>query len=317
MSSHSTVWAGVDVAKATLDLALPTHQATHPNTEEGWDAIATATAAAGATVVLEATGQYELGLAAYLAARDVPFAIVNPRQVRDYARACGLEAKTDRLDAALLVRYGAACTPARTVLPDAEQQALQVWLARRTQLVDMRTMERQRLTQARLQALRERIATHLQWLATEIAALDHDIHTRLRNDPRWTTAFTLLTSVPGIGWLTAGRLLARLPELGRTSTPRLAALVGLAPFARDSGRYRGPRHIRGGRADVRAALYMAALSATRQRGPDNVLRAYHQRLRARGKAPKVALVATMRKLLTILNAILHQQKAWRTAAVTA
>jgi transposase len=236
---------------------------------------------------------------------------VNPRQVRDYARACGAYAKTDRLDAALLARYGYACTPALTTLPDADQQALQAWLARRTQVVEMRTMERQRLAQARVPALQARIAAHLQWLVSEIADLDRDIHTRLREHPRWRTAVALLLSVPGVGWLTAGRLLARLPELGTASTARLAALAGLAPFADDSGRHRGARHIRGGRSDVRAALYMAALVATRTRGRANPLRDYHHALRARGKAPKVALVATMRKLLTILNAILHQQQPWR------
>lgn len=317
MSTSAPAWAGVDVAKATLDLALGDQHTTHPNTEEGWAAIAQAVQAAPATVVLEATGQYELGLAAHLAALHVPFAIVNPRQVRDYARACGLEAKTDRLDAALLVRYAHACAPPRTVLPDEDQQALQAWLARRTQLVEMRTMERQRLIQARLQALRERIADHLQWLAREIADLDRDIHTRLREHPRWKAAFALLISVPGVGWLTAGRLLVRLPELGTTSTARLAALVGLAPYARDSGRHRGARHIRGGRADVRTALYMAALAATRTTRHANPLRDYHHALRARGKAPKVALVATMRKLLTILNAVLHQQRPWRADPTTA
>ena len=311
MTDQPTTWAGVDVAKATLDLALHDHRSTHPNDEHGWEAIAHAAAAAQATVVLEATGQYELSLAAHLATRGVPFAIVNPRQVRDYARACGAYAKTDRLDAALLARYGHACTPARTTLPDADQQALQAWLARRTQLVEMRTMERQRLAQARLPALRDRVADHLDWLARELAELDDDIQTRLREHPRWRAALTLLLSVPGVGWLTAGRLLARLPELGTTSTARLAALAGLAPFADDSGRHRGARHIRGGRADVRTALYMAALTATRTGGRPNPLRAYHHALRARGKAPKVALVATMRKLLTILNAILHQQKPWR------
>lgn len=314
MTDQHTTWAGVDVAKATLDLALHDHRSTHPNDEQGWEAIAQAVAAAHATVVLEATGQYELGLAAHLATRGVRFAIVNPRQVRDFARACGAYAKTDRLDAALLQRYGAACTPPATTLPDADQQALQAWLARRTQLVEMRTMERQRLQQARVAALRERIGDHLEWLAREIAALDDDIQTRLREHPRWRTAFTLLLTVPGVGWLTAGRLLARLPELGHTSTARLAALAGLAPFADDSGRHRGARHIRGGRADVRTALYMAALTATRAGRRPNPLRTYHHALRARGKAPKVALVATMRKLLTILNAILHQQKPWRDLA---
>ena len=309
----TSTWAGLDVAKDTLDLAVAGQSSTHPNDETGWEAIRQAVRPSGATVILEATGQYELGVAAYLAAHHVTFAIVNPRRVRDFARAAGLEAKTDPLDAALLQRYGAAMAPAPTVLPDAEQQAIQAWLARRTQLVEMRTMERQRLARARLTDLQARLAAHLAWLAAEITDLDRDLHARLRAHPRWQTALTLLVSVPGIGWLTAGRLLARLPELGTLPTPQLAALVGLAPFARDSGHLRGTRHIRRGRADVRAALYMAALSATRRRSTPNVLQAYHHALRARGKAPKVALVATMRKLLTILNAILHQQQPWRSA----
>lgn len=311
MTHPPSTWAGVDVAKATLDLALHTHRSTHPNTEVGWEAIAHAATEAHATVVLEATGQYELGVAAHLTARGVPFAIVNPRQVRDYARACGVYAKTDRLDAAVLMRYGHACMPALTTLPDSDQQALQAWLTRRTQLVEMRTMERNRLAHARLPALHDRITEHLLWLARELADLDHDIQTRLREHPRWREALALLLTVPGIGWLTAGRLLARLPELGTTSTAHVAALAGLAPFADDSGRCRGARHIRGGRADVRTALYMAALSATRTGGRPNVLRAYHHALRARGKAPKVALVATMRKLLAIVNAMLHQRAPWR------
>ena len=306
-------WVGVDVAKATLEVALGEQVTTHPNTEEGWAAIVDAVAPHAAVVVLEATGQYELGLAAHLAAHGVGFAIVNPRKVRDFARAAGIEAKTDHLDATVLQRYGALFEPARTTLPDADHQALQAWLARRAQLVEMRTMERQRLAQARVPALQARIEAHLTWIAGELADLDRDVHQRLRTSPRWKDAFLLLVSVPGVGWLTAGRLLTRLPELGATSTARLAALVGIAPFAHDSGRHRGLRRIRRGRADVRTALYMAALSATRTRGPANPLRDYHQALRRRGKPPKVALVATMRKLLTILNAIVHQQQPWRLA----
>ena len=303
-------WAGLDVAKATLDLAIADRLTTHPNDETGWAAIAQAVQPTGATVVVEATGQYELGVAAYLEAHGVPFAIVTPRRVRDFARASGQEAKSDGLDATVLQRFGAACTPARTVLPDAEQQAIQDWLARRTQLIEMRTMERQRHARARLVALRAQIQAHVTWLTTEIARLDGDLQRRLREHPRWRAALALLVTAPGIGWLTAGRLLARLPELGTVPTPQLAALVGVAPFARDSGQHRGARHIRCGRADVRTALYMAALSATR-RSTHNVLQRYHAGLRARGKAPKVALVATMRKLLTLLNAMLHQQQPWR------
>jgi transposase len=310
------LWAGIDVAKATLDLAVGDHRGTYPNDEQGWAAIVQVVQPGGATVILEATGAYELGLAAYLEGHDVPFAIVNPRRVRDFARASGLEAKTDRLDASLLQRFGAAFAPARTVLPNADQEAIRAWLARRTQLVEMRTMERQRLARARPSDLQSHIQRHVTWLTAEITHLDQDVHTRLRAHPRWQTALALLVSVPGIGWLTAGRLLARLPELGATPTPQLAALVGLAPFAADSGQHRGGRHIRRGRGDVRAALYMAALSATRRRGKPNVLRAYHEALRARGKAPKVALVATMRKLLTIINAMLHQQQEWRAVTAT-
>lgn len=304
-------WAGVDVAKATLDLALADHCTTHPNDETGWAAIAAAVRQADAIVVLEATGQYELALAAALEAQGLPFAIVNPRQVRAYAVACGVLAKTDRLDATVLARFGAACTPALTQLPDPDRQAIQAWLGRRTQLVEMRTMERQRLQHARLAALRTRIEAHLTWLTTELAEADRDLQTRLRTHPVWKAALALLVSAPGVGWLTAGRLLARLPELGHLPTPRLAALVGVAPFPQDSGRRRGLRRIRGGRADVRVALYMATLTATRAASRPNTLQAYYRALRARGKAPKVALIATMRKLLTILNAILHQQRPWR------
>jgi transposase len=230
--------------------------------------------------------------------------------VRDFARAVGQLAKTDALDAALLARFGEAVRPPPRPLPDAAQQELAALLARRRQVVVMLTAERQRLAAAGA-AVRRRVQAHVDWLARELAALDDDLGQTLRASPAWRAKEDLLRSVPGVGPVVALTLLAELPELGHLDRKRLAALVGVAPLNADSGTRRGKRLVWGGRGRVRAALYMAALTASRY---NPVLRAFYQRLLRAGKAKKVALTACMHKLLRILNAIVHAASPWANPA---
>lgn len=307
------VTVGIDVAKARLDVAVrPSGEQWHvANDEAGVAALAERLAAFGPTlVILEATGGLERLAAAALAAAGLPVAVVNPRQVRDFAKAVGQLAKTDRLDAQLLARFGADVRPSPRPLPDAAQQDLAALLARRRQLVGMLTAERQRLGTAR-PAVRARVQAHVRWLERELAAVDDDLGRALRASPVWREQEDLLRSVPGVGPVVALTLLAELPELGTLDRKRIAALVGLAPVACDSGTLRGKRLVWGGRGRVRAALYMAALTATRH---NPVLRAFYGRLLAAGKAKKVALTAAMHKLLLILNAIVHTRTPWQQPA---
>jgi transposase len=258
-------------------------------------------------VVLEAPGGLERLAAAELAAAGVPVAVVNPRQVRDFAKAVGQLAKTDALAAQLLARFAEAVRPTPRPLPDAGTQALAALLARRRQVVAMLTAERQRLATAGV-PVRPRIQTHVGWLERELGALDDDLGQTLRASPVWRAKEDLLRSVPGVGPVVARTLLAALPELGALDRKRIAALVGLAPVACDSGTLRGKRLVWGGRGRVRTALYMAALTGTRY---NPVLRAFYRRLLRAGKAKKVALTACMHKLLLILNAIVHSATPWR------
>jgi transposase len=244
---------------------------------------------------------------AALAEAKLPVAVVNPRQVHDFAKAVGQLAKTDQLDAQVLARFGEAVQPPPRPLPDADAQALAALLARRRQVVGMRTAERQRLGTAPA-AVRSRIEAHLVWLAQELADLDDELGRRLRKSPLWREREDLLRSVPGIGPVVALTLVAELPELGQLDRQRIAALVGLAPLARDSGTLRGKRLVWGGRGRVRAALYMATLVATRF---NPVIRTFYARLLQAGKAKKVALTACMHKLLLILNAIVRANAPWR------
>jgi transposase len=301
---------GIDVAKAHLDVAV--RPAGDPwrvaNDEAGVAALVARLAPlAPALVVLEATGGLERLAAAALAAAGLPVAVVNPRQVRDFAKAVGQLATTDALDAALLARFAADVRPPPRPLPDADTQALAALLARRRQVVAMLTAERQRLGTAGA-PVRRRIAAHVAWLAGELGALDAELGAALRASPVWRAKEDLLRSGPGVGPVVARTLLAELPELGALDRKRLAALVGLAPVACDSGTLRGKRLVWGGRGRVRAALYMAALVATRY---NPVLRAFYRRLLRAGKAKKVALTACMHKLLLILNAIVHSATPWR------
>jgi transposase len=305
----SLLFVGIDVAKAECVVAVRPTGATWtvPQTEAGWATLVTRLQALAPTLVLcEATGGLELPLASVLAAAGLSLAIVNPRQVRDFAKAKGLLAKTDALDAAVLAHFAEAIRPLPRAVPDATTQALAALVTRRRQLVEMATAEENRLGSAP-PALRARLQAHLRWLRRELGTLDTDLDTTIRTHPGWRVQDDLLQSTPGVGPILSATLLGGLPELGMLSRGAIAALVGVAPWNRDSGRRRGPRRCWGGRADVRAVLYMATLAAV-QWNP--VIRTCYQRLLAVGKLKKVALVACMRKLLTILNAMVKTQTAW-------
>lgn len=312
----TTLTAGIDVSKATLDVATypETDAATFPNTEEGAQALSAWLTAHGVSpVVLEATGGYERVVAALLMAAGHAVAVVNPRQVRDFAKSIGQLAKTDQLDATLLARYAAAVAPEPTSPPDAGLVELQALVTRRQQLTEMRVSEQQRLAQAHGRVRRD-IKDHLFWLTKQLTTLDRDLDRWFDDHPQHGPRYRILRSVPGIGPVIAAILMAFLPELGEASRQELAALAGVAPFNCDSGRSRGQRHVRGGRAPVRRALYLAALVGARH---NPQLRAFYQRLRGANKVAKVALVACMRKLLTILSALVKHNELWTPQEVNA
>jgi transposase len=302
------------VSKATLDVAVrPTEeQWQFPHTEEGIHALVTRLAGVHpCLVVLEATGGLEVTVVAALAAASLPVVVVNPRQVRDFAKATGKLAKTDRLDAQVLASFADGVRPTLRPLPDAQTQALEALLTRRRQVVGMLTAERNRLQAAR-PPVRQDIQDHTAWLEERLAKLDYDLRNTLHASPLWREKEDLLRGVPGVGPVLSLTLLAELPELGTLDRRQIAALVGVAPFNRDSGTLRGKRTIWGGRATVRATLYMAALVASRH---NPCIRAFYQRLLAKGKAKKVALTACMRKLLTILNAMMKHRTPWNPVAL--
>ena len=257
-------------------------------------------------VVLEATGGYERAAVAALAAAQMPVVVANPRQVRDFARATGQLAKTDRIDAETLALFAERVRPTPRPLADEASAALDALLTRRRQLVGMRGAERNRLEHAP-PAVARGIRTHIRWLERQLSVVDRDLDDMIHQSPVWRAKEDLLRSVPGVGPIVSRTLLGELPELGQLNRRRIAALAGVAPFACDSGTLRGRRVVWGGRASVRAALYMSALVATRW---NPVIRAFYQRLLAAGKPKKVALVACMRKLLTILNVMLRTNTPW-------
>ena len=303
-------FVGIDVAKATLDVAVrPSgeHWST-PNDDVGIQSLVQRlTPLAPALLVCEATGGFESAAVAALAAASLPVVVANPRQVRDFARATGQLAKTDILDAQVLALFAERVRPEPRPLPDAAAQALDALLTRRRQLLEMLTAEKNRLGCA-VGPIRRGIAQHIAWLKRRLADVDHDLEQTIHATPLWRAKDDLLRTVPGVGPVTSRTLLGELPELGRLTHKQIAALVGVAPRARDSGTLRGKRMVWGGRAPVRAVLYMSALVATRY---NPVIRAFYQRLRAAGKPAKVALVACTRKLLTILNAMVRTNTAWR------
>lgn len=300
---------GIDVSKALLDVAL-----LHAGEE-----LQFANDAAGIEqlvkhlktleidlVVAEATGGYETAVATALVAAGLRMAVVNPRQVRDFAKATGRLAKTDRIDARVIAAFGEAIEPEIRPLADEDARELEGLLVRRTQLVAMKVQESNRLGLAQA-AMRKGIKKHIAWLEQEIDRLDVDLTAALRKSPAWRAKDELLQSFKGIGPLSSGTLMVGLPELGRLDRRAIAALVGVAPFNNDSGKMRGRRSIYGGRSRVRTMLYMAAISAIRF---NPVIREFYQRLISRGKPHKVAMVACMRKMLTILNAMVRQSTPW-------
>jgi transposase len=301
---------GIDVSKEHLDVCLMPSSETFivTNDQTGIESLlARLRQSPPELVVLEASGRYERPVAAALAAEEIAVAVVNPRQARDFAKATGRLAKTDRIDAQVLAHFAAAVEPRPSVLPDEEAQALQAILTRRRQLLEMHTAENNRLGMAST-AVAKRIQAHIKWLQKELERTDAELDAAVEASTIWKENEALLRSVPGVGPVLARTLLAELPELGTLSHKRLSALVGVAPFNRDSGTFRGKREVWGGRAPVRAALYMGALVATRH---NPVIKEFYGRLLAAGKPKKVALVACMRKLLSILNAVLRDRSPYQ------
>jgi transposase len=298
---------GIDVAKDRLDVNVqPSGEAfTVPRDEAGLaDLTRRLAALAPVVIALEATGGYEVVVAATLATAALPVVVINPRQIREFARASGRLAKTDTLDARAIATFAAAIRPAVRPIPDAQAHLLAQLVARRRQLVEMLGAEqnRRRLIEP---ALERQLDAHIRWLERALDDLQEDIDTTIRSSPLWRATENLLRSVPGIGPVTASTLIADLPELGHLDRRKIAALVGVAPINRDSGTLRGRRTIAGGRAPVRHVLYMATLTAIRH---NPSIAPFYQRLVAAGRPAKVALTAAMRKLLVILNAILRDQR---------
>jgi transposase len=306
----SQIFVGIDVAKAQLDIALrPTGERWALTNDDAGIAVLVPRlqAIAPQLLVLEATGTYQRAAVAALSVAGLPVAVINPRQARDFAKATGQLAKTDALDARALAHFAEAVRPMPRPLPDTQADELRALLARRRQLVTMRTAEQNRLGSAPPR-LQPDMQAHITWLNTRLTTLDDDLDTTLRASPVWREREELLRSVPGIGPVCARTLLLDLPELGTLNRQRLAALVGVAPLNRDSGTLRGSRTTWGGRAHVRATLYMSTLVAVRY---NPVFKAFYERLRAAGKAAKLALTACMRKLLTILNAMVKHHAPWQ------
>lgn len=303
-------FVGIDVSKAHLDIALrPTEKQWQvDNTVEGIEQLVEQAKVIQPTlIILEATGGLELAVASALAAVNLPVAVINPRQARDFAKSLGKLAKTDKIDAAMLARFGDSVRPEPRLMPSEQAQQLQALLVRRRQLIEMLVAEKNRMYLTH-RSMQPRLKDHIAWLEEELVRIDGEMKDQLHNSPIWREKEDLLRSVPGVGPVTAGTLMAELPELGTLNRKKIAALVGVAPFNYDSGYMRGKRAIWGGRASVRQVLYMATLSASRH---NPVIRAHYEHLSQMGKPGKVALVACMRKLLTILNAMVHSRTAWQ------
>jgi transposase len=308
------VFVGIDIAKHRLDVHLrPSGEGFTIDHDEGRVAalVERLAALAPTLVVLEATGGMEVRPAAALAAAGLPVAVVNPRQVRAFARAMGRLAKTDRLDAAAIARFAEAVRPPVRPLPDAATRHLGALVARRRQLLEMLVAERNRRQAAADPALHGRIDAHLRWLEEALAEIERDLDGAVRESTVWRAKEELLRSVPGLGNVSARTLLAQLPELGSLTRRQAAALVGVAPFNRDSGRMRGRRTIWAGRAALRACLYLAAVAAAR--GSNPAIAGFYRWLRLAGKPARLALTACMRKLVVVLNAMLRTDTAWKPA----
>jgi transposase len=304
------LYVGIDVSKARLDIAMGEKGEVWntPNDHGGIIKIASRLKdLQPKLVVVEATGGLESQIVSHLFVEGVPVALVQPARVREFAKSIGQLAKTDKLDARLLARFGESARPMPVQLPSEEEQKLSAMISRRRQLIDIRTSETNRLGSIH-SSMRARLDKHLEWLEVEIEEIDKEIQDFIGHHPDFRAKDEILQSVPGIGPVTSAILIADLPELGKYSRQIVAALVGVAPYNDDSGPRRGKRRVKGGRADVRTVLYMAAVSASRF---NPVIKSFYERLVARGKLKKVALVACMRKLLTILNAMIKTHKTWQ------
>jgi transposase len=303
------VYVGIDIAKGRIDMAVH-------SSDERWSftnddvgvakAVSCISGVSPVLVVLEATGDFQAALVAALAVAGITPAVVNPRQVRDFAKATGRLAKTDVIDAQVIAHFAAAIHPTPRPLSDAQAQELKDILARRRQVSEMLTAERNRFGSAR-KTVRDRIQAHITWRQQELDEIDGNLRRVIRESPVWREKDDVLQSVPGVGPIVSATLLTQLPELGTLNRRQIAALVGVAPFNRDSGTFRGKRTIWGGRSRVRAVLYMATIVAARY---NPIIRNFYERLCNAGKAKKVALTACMRKLLTILNAMLKHRVPW-------
>lgn len=308
--SNAEVFVGIDVSKARLDVAVLPNEKTWSatNDDEGISELVAKLQEQGPTLILlEATGGLERRALAKLAGAGLPAMAINPRNVRDFAKSLGKLAKTDRIDAIILARFAQAIRPPLRPVADEQTQELQAQLTRRRQLVEMIVAEKNRLFAADTNKVRKLIKAHIDYLQKQLSINEYDLDQTIKQTPIWLEKVDLLETAPGVGRATASTLVALLPELGALGRKQIAALVGVAPFNRDSGTLRGRRAVWGGRASVRAVLYMAALVGARH---NPVIRALYRRLKAAGKPSKVALVACMRKLLTILNAILRDRSPW-------
>jgi transposase len=311
-NSSSACFVGIDVSKATLDV----HRRPQAQSWQiAYDSkplpalIKQLQALALERIIVEATGGLETLLVSHLAAANLPVCVINPRQARDFAKATGQLAKTDRIDAAVLAHFGEALKPELRPLPSAQAQQFEALLQRRRQLIEMLVAEKNRLLQCHdLRAISSDVRQHIAFLEKRLGRCDGELRQAVEQSPVWRAKDNLLKSVPGVGEVTSLTLLASLPELGELSNKEIAGLVGVAPQTRQSGRWRGQARCGGGRAGVRAVLYMATLTATRY---NPVIKSFYQRLVKAGKPKKVALVASMRKLLVILNAIIKHQRGWR------
>jgi transposase len=303
-------YVGIDVSAERLDLhVLPTeqHQSLVYDNAGVTQLVSFLQQGKPTLIVVEATGQLEIRVVAALAAAQLPVVVVNPRQIRDFARGLGLLAKTDRIDAYVLARFAESVHPEPRVLPSEQHQAMQELVTRQRQLVEMRGAESNRLTRTRTTRVRSNLQIHLDWLDKQIQDLDRQIRQLITESPVWREKDQLLQSVPGVGPKMSSVLVAHLPELGQPNRRQIASLVGLAPFNHDSGKWRGKRFIGGGRRKVRCALYMSSLVASHH---NPVIQALRRRLESQGKPFKVVLTACMRKLLIILNAMVKNGTHW-------
>ena len=309
-SNQIESFVGIDVAKKTLDLRLePVGESLHVAYDDaGIAEIRKSLLALSPTlIVMEATGGLETRLACELAACGLPVAVINPRQARDFAKATGQLAKTDKVDAAVLCAFARAIRPAVRILKDADTRDLDDMVSRRRQLIAMRVQETLRLGSAESKALQKSLKKHIAWLDKQIASVDGDLTKRLRASDAWRAKDDLLRGIPGVGAVTSVTLLAKCPELGQLNRREIAKLTGVAPLANDSGQHRGKRFVWGGRADLRAVLYMATVSAIRC---NPAIKTFADRLKQAGKPAKVVIVACMRKLLTIMNAMVKNNAPW-------